>query len=71
MKRDASLREIALRAATRPERLRWDPLVCIDERGNLEGIVPMQRIVTGLASDRVESDQGSSPPSELLEPVHH
>lgn len=50
VKRGSSIHEIGLRAATRPERLRWDPLVCIDDRGNFEGIVPMQRLVSALAT---------------------
>jgi hypothetical protein len=37
--------DVALRAATRAERLRWDPLICVEDRGNFEGIVPLQRIV--------------------------
>ena len=42
--------EVALRITTRSERLRWDPIVCIDEQGNLEGVVPVQRILSGLAN---------------------
>jgi hypothetical protein len=42
--------EVALRVTTRSERLRWDPIVCIDEQGNLEGIVPVHRILSALAN---------------------
>lgn len=49
VKRETSLIEAAARAATRSERLRWDPLVCIDGRGRVLGVVPMQRLVLALA----------------------
>lgn len=47
---EASIASTATRALTRPERVRWDPLVCIDDEGRLEGIVLMQRLVAALAS---------------------
>ncbi len=40
---------VAERAVTRPERLRWDPIVCIDEAGNSLGIVRLHRLVAALA----------------------
>ena len=55
VKRDDSLRDVGLRAATRSEHLRWDPLVCIDDAGCFEGVIPMQRIVVALAHQRVEA----------------
>ncbi|MBX3200266.1 MAG: EAL domain-containing protein [Labilithrix sp.] len=63
VKRTSLLREVALRASTRPERLRWDPLVCIDERGELAGVVPMQRLVCALVS--ADEDAGGEPESDL------
>ena len=52
VKMDSGVAEVAFRAATREDRLQWDPLVCIDDRGALEGIVTMQRVVTSLATMR-------------------
>ncbi|HYQ16208.1 MAG TPA: EAL domain-containing protein, partial [Polyangiaceae bacterium] len=43
------LAQIAERAVTRPERLRWDPIVCIDEAGHFVGIVRLHRLVSALA----------------------
>src|SRR6478609_1564408 len=43
------LGQLAERAMTRPERLRWDPIVCIDEAGNLVGVVRLHRLVAQLA----------------------
>lgn len=62
VKRDAAIAEVALRASTRSERYRWDPVVCIDERGNLEGIVPMHRLVAALAGEKIESVPDSTTP---------
>lgn len=42
--------EVALRVTTRRERLRWDPIVCIDDQGNLDGIVTVPRILSALAN---------------------
>lgn len=52
VKMESSVAEVAFRAATREDRLQWDPLVCIDDRGALTGIVTMQRVVTSLATMR-------------------
>jgi EAL domain-containing protein (putative c-di-GMP-specific phosphodiesterase class I) len=49
VKPDSSLPAVAQRAAMRSERVRWDPIVCVDERGNLRGIVRMSRLVCALA----------------------
>lgn len=46
------LAAIAERAMTRPERLRWDPIVCIDELGHLVGIVRLHRLVSTLAQSQ-------------------
>lgn len=48
--RDTGLAEAAYRAATRPERTRWDPLVCVDDEGRFVGVVPIQRLVCALAA---------------------
>jgi EAL domain-containing protein (putative c-di-GMP-specific phosphodiesterase class I) len=53
VKRESTLRDVALRATTRPERLRWDPIVCVDDRGNFVGVITLERIVGALA-DRAE-----------------
>lgn len=45
---DTTVAELAMRVSARPERLRWDPVVCIDELGRFEGIVPVQRILSEL-----------------------
>ncbi|MFO0743267.1 MAG: EAL domain-containing protein [Labilithrix sp.] len=50
VKAEASIAATATRALTRPERVRWDPLVCIDDEGRLEGVVLMQRLVSALAN---------------------
>lgn len=62
VKRDATIAEVALRASTRSERYRWDPVVCIDERGNLEGIVPIHRLVAALAGEKIEASPDSATP---------
>ena len=49
VKPDSSLAKVAQRAATRPELVRWDPLVCVDEAGRFRGVVRMHRLVTALA----------------------
>lgn len=49
VKVDSSLSEVARRAATRPDAVRWDPLVCVDEAGRFGGVVRMHRLVTALA----------------------
>jgi len=49
--------EITLRATTRSERLRADPIVAIDERGVLEGVVTMHRITSALAHRCVLLDE--------------
>ena len=58
---DTSIAEVAIRAITRPEHLRWDPLVCINVRGQLEGIVPMQRILSALANAVLASEPKQLP----------
>jgi EAL domain-containing protein (putative c-di-GMP-specific phosphodiesterase class I) len=50
VKADASIAATATRALTRHERVRWDPLVCVDDAGRLEGVVLMQRLVAALAT---------------------
>jgi EAL domain-containing protein (putative c-di-GMP-specific phosphodiesterase class I) len=45
----SDIAEIARRAITRPNELRFDPLVCCDERGRLVGIVRIERLIEALA----------------------
>lgn len=67
VKRGSPVADVALRAATRLERLRWDPCVCIDDRGGLEGIVPMQRLVCALATNGMDlDDRIREPPDPSL-----
>ncbi len=61
VKASAPVSVVVNRALTRPERLRWDPLVCIDDDGKLEGVIPMQRLVSMLS--RIV--QGSEPQSGM------
>ncbi len=49
VKRGETLEDVALRASTRPANLRWDPLVCVNERGHFQGIIPLHRLLAGLA----------------------
>lgn len=74
MKRGASLAEIALRAATRPERTRWDPLVCIDDLGHFQGVIPVQRLVCDLATESLEAAHESAyttPRRRTIQPTQH
>lgn len=48
VKADSALAAVARRATTRVERLRWDPIVCIDDLGNLRGVLRMTRLVMAL-----------------------
>jgi EAL domain-containing protein (putative c-di-GMP-specific phosphodiesterase class I) len=50
IRRDTSLGDAAWRAAARAERVRWEPLVCVDDRGAFLGVVAMERLVCALAS---------------------
>jgi EAL domain-containing protein (putative c-di-GMP-specific phosphodiesterase class I) len=56
VKPQSPLSAAAQRAMTRPERLRWDPIVCIDDSGNLRGIVRMHRLVSALAEGKTRPD---------------
>lgn len=51
VKPDTAVVAVATRATTRDERYRWDPLVCIDERGEFQGVVSFERIVGTLATE--------------------
>jgi EAL domain-containing protein (putative c-di-GMP-specific phosphodiesterase class I) len=44
--------DVARRALTRPEAVRFDPLVCVDDRGLLLGVVRFERLVHALADRR-------------------
>jgi len=56
VKPQSPLAATAQRAMTRPEPLRWDPIVCIDEAGHLRGIVRLHRLVSALAEGSVRLD---------------
>ncbi|HEX4339974.1 MAG TPA: EAL domain-containing protein [Polyangiaceae bacterium] len=51
VKAESPLGAVAQRAATRLERVRWDPLVCIDDAGLFRGIVRMSRVVYALGEE--------------------
>ncbi len=53
VKVESSLAVVARRAATRAERYRWDPIICIDDRGCFCGVVRMHRLLTWLAEHAV------------------
>jgi hypothetical protein len=50
VKRSSSMAAVALRSAARPERLRWDPIVCVDELGHFEGLIYVHKLVRALAN---------------------
>ena len=50
VKTTSEVGDVALRALTRPEASRFDPLVCCDDRGVYLGVVRMERIMVALAS---------------------
>jgi EAL domain-containing protein (putative c-di-GMP-specific phosphodiesterase class I) len=56
VKPQSPLSAAAQRAMTRSERLRWDPIVCIDESGHFRGIVRMHRLVSALAEGKTQLD---------------
>jgi EAL domain-containing protein (putative c-di-GMP-specific phosphodiesterase class I) len=62
VKRGSSLSAVALRSAARPERLRWDPIVCVDEFGHFEGLIYVHKLVRALAN------QESGRPSQSVRP---
>lgn len=53
VKPESTLGAVAQRAATRPERLRWDPLVGIDDLGHFRGVVRLARLVCALGDEDV------------------
>ena len=63
VKASSPISVVCTRALTRTDRLRWDPLVCIDDEGKLEGVIPMQRLVAMLS--RIV--QGNEPQSGMRE----
>lgn len=60
---ETGIAEAAVRAMARPERLRWDPIVCIDELGKLEGVLSLQRVLSILANAALTDDEPEPPPS--------
>lgn len=47
----AGVREVARRAAARPEPARFDPIVCVDDVGVAVGVVRVERLLLRLAAD--------------------
>jgi EAL domain-containing protein (putative c-di-GMP-specific phosphodiesterase class I) len=47
----AGVREVARRAAARPEHSRFDPIVCVDDVGVAIGVVRVERLLLRLAAD--------------------
>jgi EAL domain-containing protein (putative c-di-GMP-specific phosphodiesterase class I) len=47
----AGVREVARRAAARPEHSRFDPIVCVDDVGVAVGVVRVERLLLRLAAD--------------------
>lgn len=45
----ASLKQAAQQAVARPQETRLDPLVCVDGQGLLQGVVPIDRLLSALA----------------------
>lgn len=60
VKRESLLTAVAQRAATRVDALRWDPLICVDDRGDVIGIVRMPRLVCALAESEAAPSGYSS-----------
>jgi EAL domain-containing protein (putative c-di-GMP-specific phosphodiesterase class I) len=56
VKAQSPLSAAAQRAMTRTERLRWDPLICVDESGHFRGIVRLHRLVSALADGQNRLD---------------
>jgi EAL domain-containing protein (putative c-di-GMP-specific phosphodiesterase class I) len=50
VKRGSSSAAGALRSVARPERMRWDPIVCVDHLAHFEGIIHVHPLVCDLAS---------------------
>lgn len=53
---------VALRVAARPDRLRWDPVVCIDARGRLLGVAYAERMMQALADEVLVRGEGRGLP---------
>lgn len=64
IKADSALAAVVRRAMTRPERLRWDPVLCIDDLGHLSGVVRISRLISALAEDGAA--HAGSAPGDLL-----
>lgn len=50
VKRGSSLAAVALRSAARPEKLRWDPIVCVDDLGHFDGLIHVHKLLWALAT---------------------
>lgn len=57
-----TLSDIALRVVARPDALRWDPAICVDDRGLVMGILRPQRLLAALAEAEM------NPPANDNEP---
>lgn len=72
VKRGSSLAAVALRCSARLERLRWDPILCVDDLGNFEGLIQVHKLLWALATrdsgDPSLADRRSDPHhSDLIE----
>lgn len=54
---------VAHRAAARDSETRFDPVVCLDERGRFAGIVPVDRLLDALATRHPGAANGGAPPA--------
>jgi len=54
---EEGIREVAVRAINRPAEIRFDPIICVNEKREPVGIIRMERIINFLAD--VFADGGS------------
>jgi EAL domain-containing protein (putative c-di-GMP-specific phosphodiesterase class I) len=67
--RETTLVDAAHRAVAREEKLRWDPLLYVDQRGNLLGVIRVEDIVNALADTREPKALGDTwPPTSTSNP---
>jgi EAL domain-containing protein (putative c-di-GMP-specific phosphodiesterase class I) len=69
VKRDSALAAVALRSAARSERLRWDPIVCIDELGHFQGVITVHKLIWALASRESGEREAGWHDSEIRQAV--
>jgi hypothetical protein len=70
VKRTSGMAAVALRSAARCERLRWDPIICVDELGHFDGIICVHKLVWALACRELDTgDTSGSYDSEIARAV--